>query len=85
MNAKTQALVEVAGDAALYADPKSPKEMSKQIERIFRDSYLRADLIRKGERRVKEFSWEKTAQETFAVYEKVFQDERRNARKGNKV
>jgi glycosyltransferase involved in cell wall biosynthesis len=81
LNAKTQSLVEVAGDAAIYADPKNEKEMAKQIERIFRDSYLRADLIRKGERRVKEFSWDKTAHETLQVYEGVYQDERKIARR----
>jgi glycosyltransferase involved in cell wall biosynthesis len=85
LDAKTQSLVEVAGDAAIYADPKSEKEMAKQIERISRDSYLRADLIRKGERRVKEFSWDKTARETLNVYEGVYQDERRIARKAKNI
>jgi len=81
LNAKTQSLVEVSGDAAIYADPKNEKEMAKQIERVSRDAYLRADLIRKGERRVKEFSWDKTAHETLHVYEGVYQDERKISRR----
>lgn len=86
INAKTQALVEVAGDAAVYADPHSPKHMAKLIERVVADSYLRANLIRLGEKRIAEFSWRKTAEETFGVYQKVFQDERKLLRqeKNNK-
>ncbi len=81
VNAKTQALVEVAEDAAIYANPKDEREMAKQIEKITQDAYLRVSLIRAGEKRVGEFSWEKTAKETLLVYEKVFQDERKMARK----
>lgn len=81
VSARTQALVEVADDAALYADPKNPKGMAKQIEKVLKDSYVRAALIRAGEKRVAAFSWKKTAQDTLAVYKRVFLEERRMARR----
>ena len=37
--------------------------------RVLTDSELRADLIRKGRRRVTEFSWQDTARKTLAGYE----------------
>lgn len=78
--AKTQSLVEIWGDAALYFDPYDYKNIAKQVDRVIRDAYLKVALIRASEKRVKEFSWEKTAKETYDVYKKVFQDERRLAR-----
>ncbi len=80
VNARTQALVEVADDAALYADPHNPKDMAKQIEKVLKDAYVRAALIRAGEKRVAELTWKKTAEETLVVYKRVFQEERRMAR-----
>lgn len=78
---KTQAIVEIAQDAALYASPYNIVELSKVIESVLNDSYLRAGLIRQGEKRVADYSWEKTAIETLEVYKKTFHEERILARK----
>jgi glycosyltransferase involved in cell wall biosynthesis len=69
--AKTQALVEIVEGTVLFADPKDPKDMAEKILRLFEDTELRAFLIRKGRERVKEFSWAKTAKETFQIYEQI--------------
>jgi len=69
--AKTNALVEIANDAALIADPKDPKDLAEKIEMVLKKDELRKDLIRKGFLRVKEFSWEKTAEEMIEVYKIV--------------
>lgn len=71
--AKTQALVEIAEGAALFADPKEPKDMAEKILRLFEDTELRAFLMRKGRDRVKQFSWDKTAKETLRVYGQILQ------------
>ena len=63
--------VEIAGKAALVADPKKPKEIEEKILEIFSNSSTRIRLIRQGGKRVKEFSWEKTAKETIKVYKSV--------------
>ncbi len=78
--AKTQALVELWGDAALYADPHNYKSIAKQIDRVMKDAYLKVAIMKAVEKRVKDFSWEKAAKETIEVYKKVFQDEKRLAR-----
>lgn len=54
-------LREVAGDAALFADPGYPKDFAEQMMRILEDDKLRADLALKAAAQLKKFSWEKTA------------------------
>lgn len=68
---RTQALVEVAGDAALYFDPKSIDDMAHQIKNLLEDKKLQDSLVSEGSRQVKQFSWEKTATETLKVYKNV--------------
>jgi glycosyltransferase involved in cell wall biosynthesis len=69
---KTQALVEVSGDAALSADPFNPKDMAAKIQTLLDNPSLRAQLIRKGNERLLRYSWEKSSIKTIKVYEEVF-------------
>lgn len=69
--AKTNSLVEIAGGAALIADPQNASDFADKINSVVKDANLRAHLIREGEKRVKEFSWEKCAKETIEVYKIV--------------
>lgn len=68
---KVQVHVEIAGNAALFVDPRSSKDMADNFLKIVKDKKLRNSLRKLGLLRVKKFSWEKTAQETIKVYEKV--------------
>ena len=64
-------LPEIAGGAALEIDPDDPAELADTIERVLNDAALQHDLRHKGLERVKEFSWERCARETLAVYQRV--------------
>jgi len=64
------AMPEIAGDAAMLVDPYSPEEIKQAILKIITSPALSQELIEKGKRRVKDFSWEKCARETLAVYGK---------------
>jgi alpha-1,3-rhamnosyl/mannosyltransferase len=64
-------LPEVVGDAAVQVDPHSVQELELGILSVLADEELRCTLVQKGLERVKEFSWEKTAQGTLAVYDQV--------------
>ena len=66
---KTQALVEVGGDACLYFDTQSTDDLVEKINEILSNSDLRQKLISNGLIRIKDFSWEKTAKETLDIYE----------------
>lgn len=61
-------LHEVAGDAALFASPERPEEMALQVRRLLADESLRRELISLGAERLAEFDWNKTAEETLAVW-----------------
>ena len=64
---------EVAGDAALLVDPYSVEEIKCAVQRLLSDAKLRKRLIDNGVRQASRFSWEKTANETIKVYEKVLE------------
>ncbi len=62
-----EVLHEVAGDAALFFNPHNADDLARKMNIIARDEAVRQDLIEKGLLRVKNFSWEKCAQETLKV------------------
>ena len=64
-------LPEAAGEAALYVDPKNSDDIEAKITEIVENPSLRKELIEKGKKQIKKFSWEKTAKETLAVLEVV--------------
>jgi len=63
-------LPEIAGDAALLTPQDSPSYL-QAMTRLVEDDALRDDLVRKGRRRAKMFSWERCARQTLEVYETV--------------
>lgn len=73
--AETPALFEVAKDAAIFVDPRNPKSMAKGIKNLMNDTSLQQRFISNGLRRIRSFSWEKTAKETVEVYKKVLKNE----------
>ena len=68
---KTQALVEVADDAALQANPRSIDEFAAHFKRLATSKKLRDEYSKKGTYRLKNYAWRKTAKETISIYQKV--------------
>ncbi len=64
---------EVAGDAALLVDPSSPEAIAEAVSKIFKDSSLKMSLQQKALKRAQDFSFLKTAQETWSIYKEVCQ------------
>lgn len=52
---------EVAGDAAMLIDPQNLIAISESIEKVLSDDNLRNDMVEKGYRQLKKFSWNSTA------------------------
>jgi len=61
-------LPEVAGDAALYFDPLSPRSIAAALERLLADENLAARLRSQGRERARRFTWDACAEGTVAVY-----------------
>ena len=64
-------LLEVAGDAALYADPRKPEEFAQTLHDAFTKVGLRSSLIEKGRTNLQRFSWAQAARATLDIYEDV--------------
>jgi len=60
-------LIEVAGDAAWYAETGTPAALHAAMEAVVGDNALREELRRKGLERAHAFSWAGTAQRTLEV------------------
>jgi glycosyltransferase involved in cell wall biosynthesis len=69
--ADTSCFREICGEAAAYFPPDDAAKISAVIERILDDPELAHDLREKGDRRSAEFTWQKTAEETFGVYSRI--------------
>lgn len=65
-------LPEIAGDAAILVDPYNTSQITQAMELILSEDSIRKEYSRKGIARAHEFSWEKCAQSTLKIYEKVY-------------
>jgi glycosyltransferase involved in cell wall biosynthesis len=69
LTSNCSSLPEVAGDAAVLADPYSLDSLFESLRRILADPGLREHLRAAGLRRAAQFSWAKAAAETRRLYE----------------
>jgi glycosyltransferase involved in cell wall biosynthesis len=69
-------LPEVVGDAALAVDPHDVQALAEAIERVLADPALAAELRQRGLERARQFTWERTAQATLAVYREIMEETR---------
>jgi glycosyltransferase involved in cell wall biosynthesis len=73
LTSNVSATAEVAGDAALLVDPQSLDAIRDGLRRLIADEDLRRDLSERGLWRAAEFSWRRAADETYAVYRRVYE------------
>lgn len=64
----TTAVGEIAGDAALKFNPADVSDLAAKMKMLLEDAGLRKQLVERGYRRAREFSWKRCAQETLQVY-----------------
>ena len=62
---------ETVGEAALLFNPKDVPALASSIISLLEDESLRQTMSRKGMQRASEFSWERTAKLTRAVYDQA--------------
>jgi glycosyltransferase involved in cell wall biosynthesis len=68
ITSNVSSLPELAGDAALLIDPRSPEELFEAMSRVIRECDVRETLLQRGLDRVHRFSWRATAEQTVQVY-----------------
>ena len=64
-------LREVCGEAALYCNPLAPQDIAEKIVTLIDNATLRAALVAKGDARVRSFSWDKCAEQTLQVIDRL--------------
>lgn len=69
--ADTSSLPEVVGSAAIAVPPRDVGAWAEAIARLWKDEQARADLACRGPARASQFSWERAARETLAIYRRV--------------
>ncbi|MEI6752666.1 MAG: glycosyltransferase family 1 protein [Paludibacter sp.] len=67
----TSSFPEIAQDAGSYFDPYNEDEMFYAIKKLLENSELKKTIIKNGNARVSQFSWEKTAKQHFSVYQSL--------------
>jgi len=67
----TSSIPEVAGKAAELFDPTDLDSIRSSIEKVVYSEEFKKELISKGNKQLKKFSWEKCAKETENVYKKI--------------
>lgn len=65
---------EVAGDAALYANPQSVNSIADSMIKSYKNTELRNELVEKGKAQRQKFSWDKTAEKFWNSIEKVLNE-----------
>jgi glycosyltransferase involved in cell wall biosynthesis len=71
ITSNTTSLPEVAGNAALLVNPEDPEAIADAVQKAMEKPALRRQLVERGLKRAKLFTWEKTAKETLLVYESL--------------
>ena len=64
-------LPEVAGNAALFFDPREVAEIARAMRRLMDDRDFRSQLIERGVRRAERFSFRASAEQMLDTYERI--------------
>jgi len=68
---RASAVLEVAGDGALFFDPRDGADLARRIIDVVESDRLRHDLVERGRRNSERFSWRRSALEVLSIYERV--------------
>jgi glycosyltransferase involved in cell wall biosynthesis len=75
LSSKQACLPEILGDAALYFEYQDVYGIINQIEKIIKNqNNIRRDLITRGLKKVREYSWERMARQTLRIYEQTLKN-----------
>lgn len=71
ISSNTSSMPEVIGDAAEYFDPSSIQSITAAIEAVVYSSSRTQDLLARGIQRIQHFSWQRCAESTLEIYQKL--------------
>jgi len=71
ISSKEGSISEVGQGAVFYVDPYNVLDIANGIKKVFVDKDLQEELAKKGLEQAKKFSWEKTAEQTADLYNRI--------------
>jgi glycosyltransferase involved in cell wall biosynthesis len=71
VTSNVSSMPEVGGEAASYVNPLDPADIASKVVQAVEDPALRAALVQRGLARAREFTWQRTAEATLAVYDEI--------------
>ncbi len=71
ITSKVSSMPEIAGRAALFVDPSSPKDIARAMREVLTKDGVAKRLHELGPKQAAQFSWQHCAEETMAVYRRV--------------
>jgi len=71
VSSQASAMPEVLGDAAEFFDPSQTDSIAQALERVAFSNERRQELITKGVRRLKAFTWQACAERHLSLYQSV--------------
>ena len=71
ITSNTSALPEIAGGAALLADPKSAEDIAEKINMLISDDNIYSDYKEKGFKNALRFNWTDAAKQTLEIYKEL--------------
>lgn len=74
VTSNVSSLPEIAGDAGFLIDPTEPKAIAQGITTVLSDDLLRQQMREQGYRQAQKFSWTRTAQATYQVYQEAYEN-----------
>lgn len=74
VTSNVSSLPEIAGEAGFLVDPRQPETIARGIAAVLSDLQLQEQMQAKGYRQAQKFSWQRTAEETYRVYQEVYEN-----------
>ena len=71
ITSNVSSMPEVAGDAALLVDPTSEVEIADAMRQVITDPKTCEDLVQRGRKRSRMFTWERAARQHLELYESM--------------
>jgi len=71
ISSNASSLPEVGGEAARYFNPYNVDEMVQVVRAVLQDDDLQEEMRQQGLVQATKFSWQKAAEETWAVYQSL--------------
>ncbi|UCG34870.1 MAG: glycosyltransferase family 4 protein [Candidatus Omnitrophota bacterium] len=65
---------ELHDGVAVFVNPNDVDDLGSKLDLVLNRPFFKDDLIKKGLGRIKSFSWETCAQQTYKIYEEVYNE-----------